>query len=155
MRIVVGVLAAGLAGCVSVETTRIEDGGVAALMRAAPRECPAGRIAANAHTGAATEASGITMTEIARTPLADGSGDLRTRRVVFAPGGHLPWHEHSGRQGMAIVMAGELVETRNMCLDQLTYRAGDVARETADLAHSWRNESGEEAVILAIDVVRD
>ena len=41
-----------------------------------------------------------------------------------------------------------MVELRNSCLDPITYRADDVAIEDAQTAHSWRNESGEPAVVL-------
>jgi quercetin dioxygenase-like cupin family protein len=46
-----------------------------------------------------------------------------------------------------------MVELRNTCLDPITYRAGDVAREDAQTAHSWRNESDEAAVILVSHVI--
>lgn len=154
------VLAAALcAGCVSIDVREpggTEIGALEAIMRASPRTCPADRTAENAQSGVAGgEAVGVTITEIARTPLADGSGALRTRRIVVAPGGALPWHEHSGRQGMAIVVAGQLLETRNSCRDPMRYFPGDVARETADLAHAWANDSDAPATLLAIDVVRD
>jgi quercetin dioxygenase-like cupin family protein len=46
-----------------------------------------------------------------------------------------------------------MVELRNSCLDPLTYRAGDIAREDVNTAHSWRNEGDGPAVILVSHVV--
>jgi hypothetical protein len=56
-------------------------------------------------------------------------------------------------QGYAVLVSGEMVELRNTCLDPLTYRAGDIAREDVNTAHSWRNEGYGPAVILVSHVV--
>ena len=71
----------------------------------------------------------------------------------MAPGGVIAWHDHRAVQGMALMVSGEMVELRNTCLDPITYRAGDVAREDAETAHSWRNETSEPAVVLVSHVV--
>jgi quercetin dioxygenase-like cupin family protein len=54
---------------------------------------------------------------------------------------------------MALMISGEMMELRNSCLDPITYRAGDVAREDAATAHSWRNEGDTEAVVIVAHVV--
>ena len=160
MRLIgIAVATLALSGCVSIDVQpppmprTNADATLAAIMRAEPRQCPTGSVQANARTSGETERIGVAETEIARTPLANGETAVRTRRLVIQPGGVLPWHAHAERQGMALIVSGTMTEYRNSCREPLVYRAGDVARETADLAHMWRNESRSEAVILAIDVV--
>ncbi len=155
-RLVLAGLAAGLAGCVSVDVHDVQATMDAshALASTHVRECPAARTQANARSGGETQRVGVEEVEIARTPMAGEDRFIRTRRLVIQPGGVLPWHAHDARQGMAIILSGEMTEYRNNCLDPIVYRAGDVARETPDLAHMWRNESHATATILAVDVVR-
>jgi quercetin dioxygenase-like cupin family protein len=98
--------------------------------------------------------SGVESADIALTPLAsDPTRAVRLRRIVVQPGGVIPWHDHAQIQGMALLVSGEMTELRNTCLDPITYRAGDVAIEDANTAHSWRNDSEIEAVILVAHVV--
>jgi quercetin dioxygenase-like cupin family protein len=75
------------------------------------------------------------------------------RRLTVEPGGVIAWHDHAQVQGMALIVSGEMVELRNTCLDPITYRAGDVAREDEATAHSWRNEGDQPAVIIVAHVV--
>lgn len=144
-----------LAACVSVNAeVTAPDAALAAINHARMLECPAARVQANAYTGGEPESVGLVGENIGVVPLAsDPARVVRLRRLTIAPGGAIGWHDHSAVQGMALMVSGEMVETRNTCLDRMTYRAGDVAREDAATAHSWRNESDEPAVVLVAHVL--
>ncbi len=156
MRLLIGCLAALVAACVTVndQRTTASDAALAAIQNARVRECPAERVQANARGSSDAQSIGVTAEDIALTPLAsDAARSVRLRRIKVAPGGVIAWHTHETMQGMALVVAGEMTEFRNTCLDPIIYRAGDVAREDAGTAHGWRNQSDVEAVILAAHVL--
>ena len=142
MRVSALCLLAALSACASTQAA--PDPGIAAI-----RACPADRIQTNARAAGFGETSGVTITDVALVPTAaDPTRAVRLRRIVVEPGGIIAWHDHAAVQGFALLISGEMVELRNSCLDPITYRAGDVAIEDAQTAHSWRNESGEPAVVL-------
>ena len=147
--------AALLAACVSVDVQETRNHTtIAALEGARVRECPADRTQTNARSEGFGATSGVESADIALTPLAhDPTRALRLRRLTVQPGGTIAWHDHTAVQGYAVIVSGEMVELRNTCLDPLTYRAGDVAREDVNTAHSWRNEGDGPAVILVSHVV--
>lgn len=149
--------AALLSACVSVnvEDAPAADSALAALIaNAHVRECPPARRQANARNEGFGATSGVAAEDIAFAPLAsDATRALRLRRIRVAPGGVIAWHDHAALQGMALIVSGEMMELRNSCLDPIRYRAGDVAIEDAETAHSWRNESDAEAVVLVSHVV--
>jgi quercetin dioxygenase-like cupin family protein len=148
--------AALLAGCVSIDVqdSAPRDATVAALEGARVRECPADRTQANARSEGFGPTSGVESADVALTPLAhDPTRALRLRRITVQPGGVIAWHDHVAIQGMAVIVSGTMIELRNTCLDPITYRAGDIAREDARTAHSWRNEGDGPAVILVSHVV--
>ncbi len=146
-----------LSACVSVsveEGTTPTDAAFVAVQQARVRTCPPERAQANARSEGYGPTSGVTAEDIAFTPIAnDRTRALRLRRIRVAPGGVIAWHDHTAIQGMALLVSGEMVELRNSCLDPILYRAGDVAIEDAETAHSWRNESGIEVVVLVSHVV--
>ena len=144
-----------MAACVSIDVEESHgDTTVAALEGARVRECPAGRTQADARSEGFGATSGVQSADVALTPLAhDPTRALRLRRLTVQPGGVIAWHDHTAIQGFAVLVSGEMVELRNTCLDPLTYRAGDIAREDVDTAHSWRNEGETPAVILVSHVV--
>lgn len=142
--------------CVSVEANvaATTDATLLAVQNARVRECPAERTQANARSEGFGAQSGVVGEDLALTPLAsDPTKAVRLRRLTIAPGGIIAWHDHSAVQGMALMVSGEMVELRNSCLDPITYRAGDIAREDTATAHSWRNETQEPAVVLVSHVV--
>jgi quercetin dioxygenase-like cupin family protein len=147
--------AAALSACVSVHVEeRGGDATLAGVQSASVRACPLHRTQANAQTQGFGETSGVTIEDVALTPVAgEPARALRLRRIVAAPGGVIAWHDHTQVQGMALLVSGEMVELRNTCLDRLVYRAGDIAIEDVNTAHSWRNESDEEAIVLVSHVV--
>lgn len=148
--------AALLGACVTVndQRTMAPDATLTAIQSAHVRACPAERTQANARAEGFGATSGVTAEDIAFAPLAsDPTRAVRLRRIVVAPGGVIAWHEHTALQGMALLVSGEMVELRNTCLDPILYRAGDVAIEDPDTAHSWRNESDRPTTILVSHVV--
>lgn len=155
----VAALAAALTmtACVSIsvdEDNPRHDGALAAIERAHVIECPPDRTRANARAEGFGATTGVESADIAFTPLAsDPTRSVRLRRITVQPGGVIAWHEHAAVQGMALLVSGEMTELRNTCLDPIVYRAGDVAREDAGTAHSWRNETDAPAVILVAHVL--
>lgn len=144
--------AALLAACASLDVQ--ENDTVAAIEHARLRQCPSDRTQPNARTEGFGPTGGVTSVDIALTPLAsDAARAVRLRRITVEPGGVIAWHDHASVQGMALIVSGEMVELRNTCLDPITYRPGDVAREDIETAHSWRNEAAAPAVILVSHVV--
>lgn len=142
--------------CVSVNAnvTTTPDATLLAVQNARVRECPAERTQANARAEGFGAQAGVVGEDIALTPIAsDPTRAVRLRRLTVAPGGVIAWHDHTAVQGMALLVSGEMVELRNSCLDPIIYRAGDVAREDAATAHSWRNETDAPAIVLVSHVV--
>lgn len=151
MRLAVFGLAALLSACVSVNAnvSTDTDAALTAIQNATPRLCPEGRTQIGAHTEGFGAQQGVTARTIAITPAAsDPTRIVRLRLLTVAPGGVIAWHTHETTQGMALIVSGEATEIRNSCRDRITYRAGDVALEDANTAHSWRNEGDEPAIIL-------
>lgn len=156
MRLILLGAALLLSACVSVNAhvTATPDPALHAIQNARVRECPAGRTQADARSEGFGAQSGVVGEDIALTPLAhDATRAVRLRRLTVAPGGVIAWHDHRAVQGMAVIVSGEMVELRNTCLDPITYRAGDIAREDENTAHAWRNESDQPAIILVAHVV--
>ncbi len=155
MRVILLAALTALAGCVSVNANvTTPDAALAAVQDARLRECPPARTRDGARSEGFGATSGVAAEDIAFTPLAsDPTRALRLRRITVQPGGVIAWHDHAAVQGMALLVSGAMVELRNTCLDPIAYRAGDVAREDAQTAHSWRNESDSVAVVLVAHVV--
>jgi quercetin dioxygenase-like cupin family protein len=153
MRLVLLGAAAFLSACTTSAAAGPEPA-LSAIQSAHVRTCPPGRTQANARSGSDAQSSGVTIEDVAFTPLAsDPARAVRLRRIVVAPGGVIAWHEHTALQGMALIVSGEITEFRNTCLDPLIYRPGDVAIEDANTAHGWRNLSNAPALILVSHVV--
>jgi quercetin dioxygenase-like cupin family protein len=141
-----------VSACASVSEQ--PEAALGAVESARVQTCPTERVQANARSEGFGPTSGVAVEDIALTPLAsDPTRALRLRRIIVQPGGVIAWHDHVAVQGMAILVSGEMVELRNSCLDPIPYRAGDVAIEDTETAHSWRNEGSERAVVLVSHVV--
>lgn len=158
MRVWIFAVAVALSGCASGNANVSERDAVlsalAVTQAARARACPPERTQAGARSEGFGATSGVTVEDVAVTALAgDPARVLRLRRIVVQPGGVIAWHDHAAVQGMALLTTGEMVELRNTCLDPIVYRAGDIAREDAETAHSWRNESDSVAVVLVSHVV--
>lgn len=146
------IFAALAGGCVSISVD--ENVLPAAALSPNVRSCPAERTQADARSQGFGATSGVTVTDIALTPLAhDPTRAMRLRRIAVEPGGVIAWHDHMSVQGYAVLIAGEMTELRNTCRDPILYRAGDVAIEDAATAHSWRNDGDQTAIVLVSHVV--
>jgi quercetin dioxygenase-like cupin family protein len=143
--------ALALGGCLNI--SRRPDPLLGSIAQTTQRECPADRRVYPPRAGGETERVGVVEYEFARVALSNARGTLRTRRLDIAPGGLIPWHEHTTRQGIAMILAGEMMEYRSDCLDPIRYRVGDIAREDQTVAHYWRNEGMGGAVVLVTDVL--
>ncbi len=158
MKISVVAMALALSACVSVDVhethQRSGDATLTALMHAQPKACPAASVDPNARSSGPTARVGVTETLVSSVPMAGDPAHrvVRMRRLVVAPGGNIQWHEHTGRQGFGVVIAGEMTEYRNTCREPMRYHAGDVVEETSAVAHYWQNEGSVDGVILGVDV---
>lgn len=143
-------LAAGLGlGLAGSAIAQAPDATLAAINAAEQNGCPAGRTQANARSEAFGPFQGVTIAELASVP-QKGEPPRRVHlvRVTVAPGGVIGWHEHSGDQGMAILVSGTATELRNDCRDPIEHKAGDILLESADTAHGFRNTGKVPAVFL-------
>ncbi len=145
-----------LTGCVSIEVNESTqaDPTLAAFQSARVRECPSPAAGDASTAGATLTSIGVTGVDIAFTPLAsDPTRVLRLRRLTVAPRGSIGWHDHTGLQGMALIVSGEIVEFRASCGAPITYGPGDVAIEDADTRHAWRNDTDEPVIVLTAHVI--
>jgi quercetin dioxygenase-like cupin family protein len=123
-------------------------------------ECPAGKAAVNALTGAPTAPVGVTDTELASVDLSKENVKLdqrrlRLRHMTIAPGGIVPLHSHEDRPALIMVNSGEIYENSSKCAVPILHKAGDVAREYLGTKHWWKN-TGTQPVDLTIgDIVND
>jgi quercetin dioxygenase-like cupin family protein len=79
---------------------------------------------------------------------------MRLRKLVIAPGGVVPWHEHSERPANIYVLSGEIVEYRANCLVPIVHKTGEVASEFGvGFAHWWKNTSAAPVELLSADIV--
>lgn len=144
-----GALAA--TGCINI--SRRPDPLLGHIAQAEANECPANERDTRARGADEMERVGVTEYEFSRVVLSGGRGTMRTRRLDIEAGGVIPWHEHTQRQGTAIILAGEMTEYRNDCRVPIVHRVGDVVREETETAHYWRNEGMGAAVVLVTDVL--
>ena len=127
---------------------------------AAAGECPTDKVKEGAVTSGETKPVGVTDTVIASIDLAPKGGDfagqlLRMRELTIAPGGVVPWHEHSQRPANIYVLSGTIEEYRANCEVPIVHKAGEVAMEFGkDFAHWWKNTSSEPVVLLSADIFK-
>jgi len=85
-----------------------------------------------------------------------GTGDLflRTRRLVIAPGGIVPTHEHDDRPTLVYFVSGEMIEHSTYCAVPITYKPGEISREFGPgFAHWWENKGSVPVVLTSTDIV--
>jgi quercetin dioxygenase-like cupin family protein len=128
---------------------------------AAAGECPANKVKSGALTSGPDKPVGVTDTVIGSIDLSPKGGDfinqlLRLRQLTIAPGGIVPWHEHSVRPANIYVLSGTIEEYRASCTVPIVHKAGDVAVEFGKgFAHWWKNTSTEPVVLLSADVFQN
>lgn len=125
---------------------------------AAAGECPASKVKDGARISGETKPVGVTDTVIASIDLASKGGDfagqlLRMRKLTIAPGGVVPWHEHSARPANIYILSGTIEEYRANCEVSMVHKAGEVTMEFGKgFAHWWKNTSSEPVVLLSADI---
>lgn len=85
-----------------------------------------------------------------------GLGDfqLRTRRLIVAPGGIVPTHQHDDRPSIVFVVSGEIWENSAFCAVPIRHRAGEWTPEFgAGHAHWWENRTRRPVVLTSSDIV--
>lgn len=141
-------VAAGL-GLATSAAAHESDATLAAINAAKENACPAGRVQANARSEAFGPQKDVTIVQLATVPQkSEPARRVRLVRVTVAPGGVIGWHEHSGDQGMAILVSGTATELRNDCRDPIAHKAGDILLESENTAHGFRNTGQVPAVFL-------
>jgi quercetin dioxygenase-like cupin family protein len=122
-------------------------------------ECPAGKMKDNARTSGETMPVGVTDTVIAAIDLSPKGGEfkdkqMRLRKLVIAPGGVVPWHDHKVRPANIYVLSGTIEEYRSSCEAAIVHKAGEVVAEFgAGFSHWWKNTGSEPVVLLSADIV--
>jgi quercetin dioxygenase-like cupin family protein len=124
---------------------------------AAAGECPAGKTMANAMKPGATMPKDVTDNVIGSIDLGQGYNiagkTMRLRRLVIQPGGVVPWHSHAERPANIYVVEGAVTEYRSTCAVPIEHKAGEVAVESGDLAHWWKNNTAAPTVLISADIV--
>jgi quercetin dioxygenase-like cupin family protein len=124
-------------------------------------QCPADKIKEGARTSGPTMPVGVTDTVIGSADLSPKGGDftdrlLRLRKLTIAPGGIVPWHEHSDRPANIYILSGTIEEYRANCTVPIVHTTGDVAVEFGKgFAHWWKNTSTEPVVLLSADLFKN
>ena len=127
------------------------DSALAAIQSAKPSACPPDRLQPGAQTQGFGPQRDVEITELETVPMAgEPARRVRLLRVTVGPGGVIGWHEHSGAQGIALLISGTVAELRNDCRDELNHRAGAIIKEYSDTAHGFRNTGGSPAVFLVM-----
>lgn len=128
---------------------------------AAAGECPADKIKDGSVTSGPSAPEGVTDTVLGSIDLTPKGGDfanqlLRFRQLTIAPGGIVPWHEHSERPANIYVLSGTIEEYRANCSVPIVHKAGEVASEFGKgFSHWWKNTSNEPVVLLSADLFHD
>jgi quercetin dioxygenase-like cupin family protein len=80
---------------------------------------------------------------------------FRTRQLVIEPGGEVPWHSHAERPAMIYILKGNITEFKSTCAVPIVHKAGDLAVETHEVSHWWRNTGKETVIILSFDLFHE
>jgi quercetin dioxygenase-like cupin family protein len=85
-----------------------------------------------------------------------GLGDfhLRTRRLIVAPRGIVPTHQHDDRPSIVYVVSGEIWEHSAFCAVPIRHRAGEWTPEFGPgHAHWWENRTRQRVVLTSSDII--
>ncbi len=123
-------------------------------------QCPADKMKQDATKPVTTAAKGVTDTVLGMIDLGAEPGkldgrNLRLRKLVVQRNGIVPWHSHADRPAIIYITEGEITEYASNCAVPIVHKAGDVARETAEVSHWWKNTGRGPAVLLSADVQHD
>ena len=134
----------------------------AAFLSTAARagQCPAGEIGVDVTKPVTTAAKGVTDTvlsaiDLSKEPAGIAGRALRLRKLVVQPGGVVPWHSHRDRPAIIYIIDGTITEYASNCAVPIVHKAGDVARETSETSHWWKNTGRSAVMLLSADVLHD
>ncbi|WP_457939885.1 cupin domain-containing protein [Mesorhizobium sp. 10J20-29] len=121
-------------------------------------ECPADQVMQGALTSGETMPKDVTDDVLSAIDLSSKGGDfvgtmLRMRKLVVQPGGVVPWHDHSERAANIYILSGSITEYSSNCKVPIEHKAGEVTPEFGDLAHWWKNNGREAAVLISADLL--
>jgi quercetin dioxygenase-like cupin family protein len=123
-------------------------------------ECPADKKMANAREPVTEAAVGVTDTVLAMLPLADEGPMLkdrkmRVRKLTIDVDGIVPWHSHGDRPALIYIIEGEINEYASNCAAPIVHKAGEVAVESHDVSHWWKNLGNTPVTLLSFDIMHD
>jgi quercetin dioxygenase-like cupin family protein len=123
-------------------------------------ECPADKRGVDLTKPVTTPAKDLTDTALAAIDLTKEPAEikdrqLRLRKLVIQPGGIVPWHSHGDRPAIIYIIEGEITEYASTCAVPIVHKAGDVAMETHDTAHRWKNTGSKTVILLSADILHD
>jgi quercetin dioxygenase-like cupin family protein len=131
-------------------------GGFALTPAAMAGDCPAGKQGASP-LAVETAPKDVTDNVIGAIDLGNGYNiagkTMRLRRLVLQPGGIVPNHSHLERPANIYVVDGAVTEYRSTCTVPIEHKAGDVAVESGNLSHWWRNNTKKPATLISADIV--
>ena len=131
-------------------------GGFAFAPAAQAGDCPAGKAGASP-LAVATAPKDVTDNVIGSIDLGQGYNiagrTMRLRKLVVQPGGIVPNHSHAERPANIYVVDGAITEYRSTCAVPIDHKAGDVAVESGNLSHWWRNNGNTPATLISADIV--
>lgn len=121
-------------------------------------DCPADKVGTDATKSGPTKPAGVTDTVISSIDLSRAGNGLsgrkmRMRKLVVQPGGIVPWHSHEARPANIYIVSGSITEYRSTCAVPIEHGAGDVTAEFGPLAHWWKNNGKEPAVLISADIL--
>lgn len=122
-------------------------------------QCPAASQGVGVRPMDNTAAKGVTDTvlatvDVASEPSAIAGRSFRTRRLVVAPGGVVPWHSHADRPAIITIVSGTITEYASTCSVPIVHEAGDAIPELHATAHWWKNTGTKPAVLLSSDLLK-
>jgi quercetin dioxygenase-like cupin family protein len=122
--------------------------------------CPAGKQMADATKPVDYAVKGVTddvlaTIDLSQEPAMVQDRKFRMRKLVIQPGGIVPWHSHGDRPAIIYVVAGEVTEYASNCAVPIVHKAGDVAPETHQTAHWWKNTGKKAATLISADLLKD
>jgi quercetin dioxygenase-like cupin family protein len=131
-------------------------GGFAFTPAAMAGDCPAGKQGASP-LAVETMPKDVTDNVIGAIDLGNGYNvagkTMRLRKLVIQPGGIVPNHSHAERPANIYVVDGQITEYRSTCSVPIEHKTGEVAVESGNLSHWWRNNSNKPVTLISADIV--
>ena len=122
--------------------------------------CPAGKVGVDVTKPGAMANKDATdkvleMIDLSKEKVALADHEFRIRRLVVKSGGEIAWHSHADRPALIYIISGEMTEYASNCSVPIVHKAGDVAKETSETSHWWKNTGSKTAVLISADILHD